>query len=343
MSHASLIEVQRRACPKCKLRCGLVAPEDYILWYSPQLASSLDSHFRVTVFTHDDSIFHVSAVSQCSCPISPPQCPSSFRLQGNCPATSLNESEIVMKLGIIWIFLAEMVAITFLEISTSQENPETPQPFWKRQFSGDTSGTHSKVVTAWPWCHPGLRKGSDELLEEMAPGRGLDGQSVSWRKKCRPTGGPGSARQPFLSLTMPSPLFPTPGTFSVCVTSISTGSSTWTRETRHSGPPHPLTGVVHGPEAWSRCSVPLSTSQGPACSTLHAQRLSQNGQSTFLPMVPHCLHPSLTKEDGFIPAQDKDIDLVCKRTFISKLRPQKQKLPLLDLCHSHQTIPQTPQ
>ena len=54
----------------------------------------------------------------------------------------------------------------------------------------------------------------------------------------------------------------------------------------------------------------------------------------------HCLHPSLTKEDGFIPAQDKDIDLVSKRTFISELRPQKQKLPL---CHSHRTIPQTPQ
>ena len=43
----------------------------------------------------------------------------------------------------------------------------------------------------------------------------------------------------------------------------------------------------------------------------------------------HCLQPSLTKEDGFILAQDKDIDLVCKRTFISKLRPQKQKLPSL--------------
>ena len=35
-----------------------------------------------------------------------------------------------------------------------------------------------------------------------------------------------------------------------------------------------------------QCSSPLSTSQGPARSTLHIQRSSQNGQSTFLPMVP---------------------------------------------------------
>ena len=95
------------------------------------------------------------------------------------------------------------------------------------------------------------------------------------------------------------------------------------------------------PRGMEQCSVPLSTSQGPACPTLHTQRLSQNSQSTFLPMVPHCLHPSLTNEDGFIPVQDKDIDLVCKRTFIYKLRPQKQKLPLPDPCHSHRIILQT--
>lgn len=143
-------------------------------------------------------------------------------------------------------------------------------------------------------------------------------------------------------VAMPRPPLSHSRTSSVCVASISKGSSAWRRGTRHSGPPHPLTGVVGGPEAWSNAVAPQHL---PGPSPLHSahpevkperpEHLPANGA--------HCLHPSLTEEDDLISAQDKDIDLVSKRTFISKLRPQKQKLLLPDLCHSHWIIPQPPQ
>lgn len=143
-------------------------------------------------------------------------------------------------------------------------------------------------------------------------------------------------------VAMPRPPLSHSRTSSVCVASISTGSSAWRRGTRHSGPPHPLTGVVGGPAAWSNAVAPQHLpgpsplqSAHPEVKPERPEHLPANGA--------HCLHPSLTEEDDLISAQDKDIDLVSKRTFISKLRPQKQKLPLPDLCHSHWIIPQPPQ
>ena len=71
----------------------------------------------------------------------------------------------------------------------------------------------------------------------------------------------------------------------------------------------------------------------PGPSPLHSARpeVKPEWPEHFPANGAHCLHPSLTEENDFIPEQDKDIDLVSKRTFISKLRPQKQKLPLLPL------------
>lgn len=143
-------------------------------------------------------------------------------------------------------------------------------------------------------------------------------------------------------VAMPRPPLSHSRTSSVCVASISTGSSAWRRGTQHSGPPHPLIGVVDGPEAWSNAAAPQHL---PGPSLLHpASPEVKSERPELLPANgAHCLHPSLTEEDDFISVQDKDIDLVSKRTFISKLRPQKQKLLLPDLCHSHWIIPQPPQ
>lgn len=46
----------------------------------------------------------------------------------------------------------------------------------------------------------------------------------------------------------------------------------------------------------------------------------------------HCLHPSLTEEDDFISAQDKDIDLVSKHLF--QIEATETETPPPDLCHS---------
>ena len=45
-----------------------------------------------------------------------------------------------MKLGIIWIFPAEMVAVTFLETSTSQEKPEITPGILKDSFQVTLQG-----------------------------------------------------------------------------------------------------------------------------------------------------------------------------------------------------------
>ena len=97
-------------------------------------------------------------------------------------------------------------------------------------------------------------------------------------------------------VAMPRPPLSHSRTSSVCVASISTGSSAWRRGTRHSGPPHPLTGVVGGPEAWSNAVAPQHL-PGPsplhsACPEVKPERpelLPANGA--------HCLHPSFTEED----------------------------------------------
>ena len=93
------------------------------------------------------------------------------------------------------------------------------------------------------------------------------------------------ARQPCHMSPCPVPLFPTPGhPQSVSPPSLQAAP--------HGGGghgtlvPHILSLELwvaqrHGAMQW-----PLSTSQGPARSTLHIQRSSQNGQSSFLPMVP---------------------------------------------------------
>lgn len=91
-------------------------------------------------------------------------------------------------------------------------------------------------------------------------------------------------------------------------------------------PSHPLTGVVDGPETWSRRSVPLSPSQGPAYWTLPVQRPSQSCPSR-LPASGALSHPSLANEDDLLPAQDKDTDLVSKRTFISKIEATETEIP----------------
>ena len=150
----------------------------------------------------------------------------------------------------------------------------------------------------------------------------------------------GQAAMPHVA--MPRPPLSHSRTSSVCVASISTGSSAWRRGTRHSGPPHPLTGVVGGPEAWSNAAAPSAPPRAqpaPLCTSRGQARTARAPSCQWCPLSSSFFH----EEEDLISAQDKDIDLVSKRTFISKLRPQKQKLPLPDLCHSHWIIPQPPQ
>ena len=142
-------------------------------------------------------------------------------------------------------------------------------------------------------------------------------------------------------VAMPRPPLSHSRTSSVCVASISTGTSAWRRGTRHSGPPHPLIGVVDGPETWSDAaspSAPPRAQPAPLCTSRGQARTARAPSCRWCPLPSSFSHRRMT-----IPAQDKDIDLVSKRTFISKSRPQKQKLPLPDLCHSHRIIPQPPQ
>ena len=97
--------------------------------YTPILAHSwpltLDSHFK-SLYSHTQWL-HLPPVSSQSVFMVPSlfhsaHLPSDFRVIA---LQSLwNESEKVMKLGIIQIFPAESVAVTFLEISTSQEKTE---------------------------------------------------------------------------------------------------------------------------------------------------------------------------------------------------------------------------
>ena len=154
-------------------------------------------------------------------------------------------------------------------------------------------------------------------------------------------GGPVRARQPCHMSPCPVPLFPTPGhPQSVSPPSLQAAP--------HGGGhgtlvPHILSlelwmaqrhGAMQQPPQHLPGPSPLQSAH-PEVKPERPELLPANGA--------HCLHPSLTEEDDFISAQDKDIDFVSKRTFISKLRPQKQKLPLPDLCHSHWIIPQPPQ
>ena len=130
--------------------------------------------------TRSDSIFHLSAVSQCSCPISLPQCSSSFRLQGNCPATSLNESEEVMKRNNP-DFSCRKCGRNFLrDFYIPGEDSSHPRKSERDSFQvillGLTSGWSllgSDVVQTAERVH--MSCWSYELLEEMAPGRGLEG------------------------------------------------------------------------------------------------------------------------------------------------------------------------
>ena len=71
----------------------------------------------------------------------------------------MNESEIVMKLGIIWIFPAEMVAVTFLETSTSQEKPEVTPGILRDRFQV----TLQELTPKWSLLGPDVVQATERV------------------------------------------------------------------------------------------------------------------------------------------------------------------------------------
>ena len=104
--------------------------------------------------------------------------------------------------------------------------------------------------------------------------------------------GPVRARQP-RHVAMPRPPLSHSRTSSVCVAFISTGSSAWRRGTRHSGPPHPLIGVVDGPETWSDAAAPSAppmAQPAPLCMSRGQARTARAPSCRWCPLPSSFSH-----------------------------------------------------
>lgn len=99
-----------------------------------------------------------------------------------------------------------------------------------------------------------------------------------------------------------------------------------------------LTAQRHGADAVSPSAPPRAQPTGLFLSRGQARA----ARVTFLPVVPSLILLLLMRMTYFQP-KTKTLTSSPKEHLFPKLRPQKQKFPLPDLCYSHQIIPQPPQ